>query len=127
MDILKVLAYLDLEVREIKQIEGTGLADFTSFKIKKLNKTTRGIFGTIVVPVADYFDNNLQVGVRLLKKQGGEYRQMPFKLPPKNLCDFFNEDDFFMPDVVAASDVPSPLPCPAEVVKILKPPSVPIF
>lgn len=100
----------------MKQISGKEIADFTSFKVKKLNKTARGIVGNIILHASDV-DNTMMVEARLSQKQGGEYRRLPYKLPPKKLCDFFNEDVYVFPDVVKVSNVPSPLPCPPEPVR----------
>jgi hypothetical protein len=114
------MAYIDVEVREVKQISGKKFVDLTNLKVKKLNKTTRGIVGHFTVKAAD-LGNNMQVAIQFWKKQGGEYRQLPYRLPSKNLCDYFNEDDIFMPEILKVSNVSSPLPCPVPQVRSLKP------
>ena len=50
-------------------------------------------------------------------KQGGEYRLLPFKLPKKALCDFVNEDIYFLPKAVNVTDITFPVSCPLETVK----------
>jgi hypothetical protein len=50
-------------------------------------------------------------------KQGGEYRLLPYKLPKKPLCDFVNEDAFFLPKAVNVSEIRFPMACPFEVVR----------
>jgi hypothetical protein len=97
---------------------GEKVVDWSNMKVKKLNKTTRGMAGSFIVKSAD-LDNNMQVLVQFWKKQGGEFRQMPYKFPSKNLCDFFNEDPHFIPGVFEVSNIPSPLPCPVPRVKLL--------
>jgi hypothetical protein len=106
------MAYIDVEVREFRQISGAEVVEFSALKIKKLNRTAQGMFINFTLKAAD-IDNDMQVAVKLSKKQGGEYRQLPYKLPPSDLCDFFNEDKYAMPDLVKVSNVPYPLPCPA--------------
>jgi hypothetical protein len=109
--LLKITAYIDLEIQDFKQILGGQFSDFSNVRVKKLNKTTRGLFGNINLMVSD-FDNSMQVEAKMSKKQGGEYRKLPYRLPPKKLCDFFNEDIFFYPDLVKTSNLPLPFPCP---------------
>lgn len=46
------------------------------------------------------------------KKQGGEYRLMPFKSPARNFCDFLNDDLFFYKSFSEVTDFPYPLACP---------------
>lgn len=91
-------------------------SDFTSLKVKKLNKTSRGIYGNISLLV-NGFDNTMKCEAKMSHKQGGEYRRLPYRLPPKNLCDFLNEDTFFYPELVTVSDIPKPIPCPIEPVR----------
>lgn len=52
------------------------------------------------------------------KKQGGEYRKLPFKLMPKGMCSFINEDEFFFPELNKYSDINLPVPCPLLVVSL---------
>jgi hypothetical protein len=101
----------------VKQLSGENIVDFSTLKVKKLNKTTRGIVGNIIIKAADV-DNSLQVALQFWTKQGGEFRQLPYKLPPKNLCDFLNEDTMFIPGLVEVSNIPYPMPCPVPQVKI---------
>jgi hypothetical protein len=84
-------------------------------KVKKLNKTHRGIIGSFVVNSPDV-DNDLMVEARMLQKQGGEYRLMPYNLPKKSFCDFFNEDEVIVPELVKVSNIPKPMPCPVPMV-----------
>jgi hypothetical protein len=106
-----------MEMRDFKQVFGAEIADMSGIRIRKVNKTHRGAVGTIKVQLAD-IDNEMLVGVRLYAKQGGEYRLLPYKLQPKKLCDFFNEDTIFFPELVKYSDVPKPFPCPVVQVRM---------
>ena len=58
------------------------------------------------------FDNSYTVSVKSFKKQGGEFRLMPYKLDRKKYCDFFNDDSYIFPEFVKYSDFKLPLPCP---------------
>lgn len=106
-----------MEVRDFKQLEGFSNMDFSNLKVKKVNRTSRMLIGTIVVPTPD-IDNSVKADFVFHQKQGGEYRKLPYSLPPKSLCEFCNEDIYFYPEVVAVSDFPRPLPCPLPQVKI---------
>jgi hypothetical protein len=79
--------------------------------VKKINKTSRAIVGTIRV-LSSEFDNVAKVELVLFKKQGGEYRKMPYNIPPSACCDFLNKDKNFYPEYVKVSNSPFPMPCP---------------
>lgn len=89
----------------------------TGMKIRKVNKTHRGVTGDIVMLVSDV-DNEMLVEARLAQKQGGEYRLLPYKLPQKKLCSFFDEDTIFFPEFTKASNISLPFPCPVPKVTI---------
>jgi hypothetical protein len=105
------MAYIDVDLRDMRQTLGKEVVDMSSLKVKKLNKTTRGIVGNFIIKATDV-GNSMQVATQFWKKQGGEYRKLPYKLPSKNLCDFFNEDIYFIPEILKVSNVLSPLPSP---------------
>jgi hypothetical protein len=79
--------------------------------MKKVNKTTRALVGTFQIIYPD-FDNNVTAEVLLYKKQGGEFRKLPYNSPPKPICNALNDDIFLIPEFGAASDFPIPTPCP---------------
>lgn len=114
----QAFGYIEIELRDFKQFEGMEIADFTDFKVKKVNKTHRMLVGTSEVFAPD-FDNSVQVEMQLYQKQGGEYRKLPYKISPKGSCDFFNEDEVLYPEIAAVSDVPNPMPCPMPQVILL--------
>ncbi|KAL7020230.1 hypothetical protein ACKWTF_011424 [Chironomus riparius] len=86
-------------------------------KVRKVNKT-RQIFGYIELYID--FGNNLMVEYKCLKKQGGEYRYLPFSVPKQPYCDYVKADTFFYPDLARDSDFPdqSNIECPAGVKKV---------
>lgn len=90
--------------------------DFTNVKVKKIGKD-RGFVG----PVSFNFpiDNNYTVEGKLYMKQGGEYREMPYKLQKKPFCDFVNGETFFLPKVTDVTSPPMtfPMSCPSPVVR----------
>lgn len=57
-------------------------------------------------------DNSFQVHMIGFKKQGGEYKLMPYKLPPQGFCDVINNDPFNLPQEVEVSNLTLPIPCP---------------
>lgn len=72
-------------------------------RVKKVNKT-RSIVGYIFY--YEPFGNNIKVEIRTLKKQGGEYRYMPYKQVPEAFCDVLAKDKYIYPDVAKHSDFP---------------------
>lgn len=115
---MQIVAYIDLEIRDLKQVFGFNISDFTSLKVRKFNKTSRVIRGNIIVKTLD-FGNQLQATALFFRKQGGEYRLMPYKVFPKKLCNYFNDDIFFYDDLTRHSNIPEkPVPCPFDIVRL---------
>lgn len=56
-------------------------------------------------------ENSVLCHVTAYKKQGGEYRLMPYKIK-KPLCEFLEEDKYFYDDFCANSTMINPFPCP---------------
>ncbi|KAG5679007.1 hypothetical protein PVAND_008616 [Polypedilum vanderplanki] len=73
-------------------------------KVRKVNKT-RSIVGYVLtkVPIGDDFKSE----GRLLKKQGGEYRYLPYGYPPTPKCTLMANDRYMYPDVAKNSDFPA--------------------
>ena len=60
-------------------------------KIRKINKTERAIVGDCVINSP--LGNEIEVSIDAFTKQGGEYRLMPYKVPPGPFCDFLIKDE----------------------------------
>lgn len=112
----KAIAYFDVEIQRFEQYSDTTYADYRSLKVRKNNKT-RKLYGNITINKP--FDNKFTVSMVTFTKQGGEYRMLPYKLPEKQFCDFFNEDDLFYPELTEYSDFTNPIRCPLPVVSFL--------
>lgn len=82
-------------------------------KLKKFNKT-RAFSGEVNFKVE--MDNSYEISAKVFKKQGGEYRLLPYKVDPTSFCDFFNSDDIAYPELVKLSDFEKPLICPMKAV-----------
>jgi hypothetical protein len=95
----------------MKQISGFEFADWSGVRVRKINKTAKAIVGTIQIHAPD-LNNKNSIEVQLYRKQGGQYRQLPFKSENTPACDAVNADAFFYPDVVKHSDLLRPMPCP---------------
>lgn len=76
---------MGIELKECKQLANDPNAiDLSGIKVRKINKTSRGFFGTAFVNSP--FDETYELFVDMYKKQGGEYRLLPYKVK-KNLCE----------------------------------------
>jgi hypothetical protein len=83
----------------------------TNIKVKRIPGTkTRGVFGPIIVN--GDLDDNFNVLVKIYIKQGGEYRLMPFKHPPQPICEFINNEKYYIPDAIKVTNFTLPVPCP---------------
>jgi hypothetical protein len=95
----------------LNQISGFEVVDWTGVRVRKINKTAKAIVGTLKI-LAPKIDNTHTTDVQLYKKQGGQYRQLPFKSENAPACNTINADTFFYPEVVKHSDLLRPMPCP---------------
>jgi hypothetical protein len=57
-------------------------------------------------------DDNTKVKITIYKKQGGEYRLMPYNFPLSDWCSAINNDPYVYPDVAKSSNISLPLDCP---------------
>jgi hypothetical protein len=113
--VFKTEGYTEIEIRDYEQLSGFESVDFTQVRARKINKTTRALTGTFFVKEL-VVDNKIIVEHLFFKKQGGEYRKLPYTLPPKPFCDYVNEDVYFYPEIQKVSNIPKPFPCPLPVV-----------
>jgi hypothetical protein len=98
-------------LQKFEQTITNGIADLSQIRIKRINGTKeRGLFGffTIKGPVNDSY----KFKVTLYKKQGGQYRLMPYNSPLTPWCSAFNSDPYVVPDVVKHSNMTQPIVCP---------------
>jgi hypothetical protein len=102
---------------EVQRIEVTvgdsSFIDISQMKIRKnvvngiRTKSANGPF-IINTPI----DITYLHEVRTYKKQGGQYRLMPFKLPIVPFCEFLNKDVTFIPAWLESTNMTRPVPCP---------------
>lgn len=115
---LKSASYLEVELVQCSQLYGDteNFLDGSGIKVKKVNRTTRGLVGNITYHVP--LDDSYFVESQFYKKQGGEYRLMPYKTPSTGFCNAVKNDIYFYPELVKFSNYPMPLPCPLTPVSI---------
>ena len=104
-------SYIEIDLLQSEQLAGDreNFVDFSKLSVKKI-KGVRGLFGNATYHVQ--LNNTFRAKASLYIKQGGEYRKMPYRLPEKGVCDFFNEDDIFYPELSQKSNFMKPVPCP---------------
>lgn len=101
---------MEITLQYCEQLKGQDLIDWTNFKVKKLNKTARGLDGAIIFHIP--LDDSIEVEGRLYMKQGGEYRLLPYKSSKDRACSFTQADEYFYPEITKVSDLEFPFPCP---------------
>lgn len=111
-NLIKGLGYVELNLDYCEQVESDkeNCVDWSDLRVKKLNKTFRGIVGTTIFNVE--FGNEFFLSGTAYVKQGGEYRMMPFKLPEIPFCDIVRDDFYYYDAIAAQSDLPQPFSCP---------------
>lgn len=99
----KTSAYLDISLDHCLQLEGDreNFMDWSTIKVRKLNKTHHGLIGNLTHRVP--LDNSYEGQLTIFIKQGGEYRKLPYRLPKKNYCDYIKDDTYFYPELAASS------------------------
>ncbi|KAL7010912.1 hypothetical protein ACKWTF_014010 [Chironomus riparius] len=96
--------YFEVLTDRLEELENNNqLFDFSGLKVRKVNKT-RSFIGDIVLinPLGD--DIFLEIAAYI--KQGGEYRLMPYRIPPSPFCSFCANDTYVYPDLSRNSDFP---------------------
>lgn len=87
---------MEAEITHLSQLSGHEFVDWSGLKVKRLNKTTRGVVGPVNV-FSKELDNKVIFKALIFLKQA---------------CDTVNNDELIMPEVYDSSDLPNPVPCP---------------
>lgn len=85
-----VVSYFDVQIDRFEVLfQNTSFFDWSGLKVRKIQKI-RSIVGEIdfFVPIG----NDIMFSGLAYKKQGGEYRLMPYKVQPTPFCDFIKKD-----------------------------------
>jgi Protein of unknown function (DUF1091) len=107
-DFSQVSAYLDIILDRIECSSDSDFIECSTLKVKRVKKQ-RLMFGNVTI--LQPLDNDVNIQVLFFKKQGGEYRKMPYKIV-KPLCDAIKEDIYFYDELCANSTLPGNRPCP---------------
>lgn len=88
--------------------------DFSDWNLKvgRKNKTMRALFGEVIVKTTE--GNDVKMQAETFKKQGGEYRKMPYKISEAPFCDVARDDTYVYQDLAKDSDFPEKFKCPFE-------------
>jgi len=85
--------------------------DYSDIKVKRAGKgEPKKLYGNAIHHIE--LDNTYTAETLTYMKQGGAYKQRPYRLQKKGICDFYNVDTFFYKDLVANSNYTFPCPCP---------------
>ena len=85
-----VQSYFDVQMDRFEVMEqDTRYTDWSEMKIRKVSKV-RSLIGHVKIEVP--VGNNVLVEGKAYKKQGGEYRLMPYHVSPLPLCDYLGSD-----------------------------------
>ncbi|CAO1397777.1 unnamed protein product [Diamesa tonsa] len=89
--------YVDVSITKGEAINTTGdFGDLTGVKVRKVNRK-HVISGDFHYKKG--LSNDQQCKVLFYKKQGGEYRLLSYKIPAQGCCDFYNSDNFIVPEL----------------------------
>lgn len=109
----QVDAYFEVEIQYIEQLDDKKFADISKLKVRKVDKIRR-VYGQVEFKIS--LDNSNTVEIIAFKKQGGEYRRLPYRIPSGRFCDFYEEgsqgDVMFYQHMANLSTLPYPAPCP---------------
>jgi hypothetical protein len=98
-------------LQKFEQTFTNGIADLSKIRVRRINRTKeRGIFG--ICKINGPIDESYKYKITLYKKQGGQYRLMPYNFPLAEWCSAINNDPFIMPDIVKRSNMTLPIDCP---------------
>lgn len=105
---LQVYAYFDITLDRAECSSAPGFIECSRLKIKRVSKQ-RLLFGNITICTP--LDNDAVSNLSIFKKQGGEYRKMPYKIV-KPFCDVIKNGIYFYDDLCVNSTLPKHRPCP---------------
>jgi hypothetical protein len=98
-------------LQKFEQKFTNGIADLSQIKIKRINGTKeRGMFG--ICKINGPIDDSYKYKITGYKKQGGQYRLMPYNFPLAKWCSAINNDPYVVPDIVEHSNMTVPIDCP---------------
>lgn len=102
---------MELDLISCEQTTDTyDILDWRGLKITRINRTTRGLSGKSFYHVP--LDESFTLEGLIATKQGGEYRQRPYRMQPRPLCTILKDDKLVYQELVASSDFPNPATCP---------------
>jgi hypothetical protein len=104
-------SYLEIELQKFNQTFSTGAMDTSKIRVKRINGTKeRGLYGPWIArgPI----DDSYKVKATMYRKQGGEYRLLPYNFPLADYCTALNSDPYVLPDMAKHSNFSLPISCP---------------
>jgi hypothetical protein len=104
-------SYLEVELQKFNQTFSTGAMDTSKIRVKRINGTKeRGMHGPWIIrgPI----DDTYKVKATFHRKQGGEYRLLPYNFPQADYCSTINNDPYVVPDMIEHSNITLPFTCP---------------
>jgi len=102
-------AYFDLAIDYMEPVfkNDSKFANVDKLKVKRVNKTHHMIFGEITLFTDLTVDNpDYDFQIHVYHKAGNDYKLMPYKVRPKPVCEYYDNDSVFTPNVVESSDLP---------------------
>lgn len=86
-------AYFDVQLDRFDVVESDKeVYDLSNIKVRKVNKI-RSLVGEWIIKQPT--GNDVIFEIKIYKKQGNEYRLLPYKVLPQPLCDVFSADGKF--------------------------------
>jgi hypothetical protein len=104
-------SFYDVELQNLISKFSDGLIDLSQMRVRRVKGTKeRGMSGPWINhgPI----DNSFKFKVTFFKKQGGEYRLLPYNMPLSEFCSAINNEPYAMPDFARHSNFTLPVPCP---------------
>lgn len=103
---------MEITLQHCEQLEAEkeSFADFSDLRIRKLNRTLRGLTGNVNANVE--LGNDYLLSATGYIKQGGEYRKLPYKMPEKRFCEIIEQYNNYYEEIAADSNLPVPFSCP---------------
>lgn len=83
-------AYFDIQLDRFEQLYANlSICDFSGLKVRKVNKI-RSLIGKLII--SEPMDRDILFVTKTYKKQGNEYRLLPYRIPSQPVCEALQND-----------------------------------
>jgi hypothetical protein len=113
------MSFFDITLISANQLSGQEIIDLSRLRVNRRRgqNNTRPLKPLLRGPLINHIslqNESIQIEVRLLRSAGNQLQQTAFRVQRQPFCQFYFNDTIFVPEFIAASDLPPQTSCPVE-------------